>query len=536
MAAPAPPAALYLVCAGLLAGAVAFVPHAGTPVAEDFMAPREMVLHLTAVAAALLCLGRARAARLGTEDLLCAAFAVLGLVSYRAVATNPWLGARAFGLTSSGIALFWCARSLARDGWGAALTGTAAAAAVLLAATALIEAYGGLSLSLPGRGPGGVLGHRNSAAHLLVLALPLLALHAAGARRRGTLLLVCAGVAMCAAVIVLSRSRGAWLASAAVGAVATADLLARRGGRTVLFAPRTRALALAVAVGVVAAVVLPNRLGWRAGSPEAETLRHLADYASGSGHGRVVQYARTLGMVRDHPLLGVGPGNWTIEYPRYAAPADPSYRPRELVPTTRLPSGDWMGLAAERGLPALLLLALAGAAIALRAARALRRGGDDPALRVRALATLCVLAALAVLGTFDPVLLQPLHAFFACVALAALAPFGRAWRVVALRPAPRRALAFAFVLVSMPPLVVSARQLRSTTLLARAGPSALPTAVRASPGDYRLQALMAGHWVAAHRCDRAGPHIRAARALFPAAPAPRAMAAECARETPVAVR
>lgn len=537
-----PPPALYVVCAGLLACAAAFVPHAGPPVAEDFMAPRELVLHAAALAAALLCLARARSVRIGAEDLFLAGFALLGLISYRGVAANHWLGARAFGLTASGVALFWCARSLARGGWGPMLTRTAAAGAVLLAATALLEAYGGLALSLPGRAPGGVLGHRNSAAHLLVIALPLLALHAAGARRRRALLPLCAGLAMAAAVVVLSHSRGAWLASAAVGTFATALLLAHPAGRAALFAPRSRAVGLALAAGVLAAVVLPNRLGWRSGAPEVETLRRLADYSSGSGHGRVVQYGRTLEMVRDHPLLGVGPGNWTIEYPRYAAPRDPSYRPAELVPTTRLPSGDWMGLAAERGLPALLLLALAGAALAARSARTLRLPddgdgeGDDANERARARATLCVLVAVAVLGTFDPILLQPLHAFFVCVVLGALAPAGRAWRSVTLRAAPRRILACAFVLVSLAPLVVSARQLRSTMLLAREGPAALPRAVRASPGDYRLQAMMAGHWVAAHRCDRALGHIRAARALFPAAPAPRAMAAECARQAPVAER
>jgi O-antigen ligase len=536
-AAAAAPPALYLLCAALLACAAAFVPTLGVPVAEDFMAPRELLLQGAAIGVALLCLARARAARLTAEDLCLAGFALLGLVSYRVVGTNAWLGGRAFGITWSGVAVFWCARALAREGWGDALLRTAAAAAAFLALTALVEAYGGVRLSLPGRAPGGVLGHRNSAAHLLVLALPLLALLALEARRRATLSLACAAAAMAACVIVLSRSRGAWIAAAALGALALALPLTRPGGRAAFFAPRVKALAAALALGVAAAILLPNLLGWRSDAPEAETLRHLTDYSSGSGHGRVVQYGRTLRMIADHPLLGVGPGNWSIEYPRYAAPADPSFRPGDLVPTTRLPSGDWLGLAAERGIPALLLLLLAGGAIARRSARRWRADADadaDPGERRRALVILCVLAGLLVLGTFDPVLLQPLHAFFLCGVVGALAPPGRPWRTLALGPGARRTLAFAFVLVAIAPLVVSVRQLRSTTLLARTGPSALPRALRASPGDYRLQALMAVHWVAAHRCDRARPHIRAAHALFPAAPAPRDMEARCAAEPPVA--
>lgn len=529
----------WLLCATLLAGALAFVPHPAAPVAEDFMAPRELVLQLAALAAGVLCLARARTARLAAEDVLLAGFALLALVSYRAVSVNPWLGARAFGITWAGVALFWCARAAAQERWGARLTAAAAAAAVLLAVTVLIEAYGGLSFSLPGRSPGGVLGHRNSAAHLMVLALPLLALHAARARHRVLCVATCAGAGVAAMVVVLSRSRGAWIGAAVIAAVAVACLGAR-GGRWALAAKRVRWFAAALVLGGAAAVVLPNRLAWREGA--AGTLRHLADYGAGSGHGRVVQYGRTLRMIADHPLLGVGPGNWTIAYPAYAAPADPSYQPRDLVPTSRLPSGDWLGLAAERGIPALLLLLAAGATLALRAARTLRRDTDEASGgaadgsngSAEATTLLCVLAAVLVMGVFDPLLQQPLHALFVCIAVGALAPPGRAWWQPRVTSRRRWAVGVAYAIVAVAPLVVSARQLRSTVLLASTGPAALPRAVHASPGDYRLQAMMAGRLVAASRCDRARPHIRAARALFPAAPAPRVMERQCARASHVA--
>lgn len=528
----ATPPAVTVLCAGLVLCTLAFLPHAGLRLPDDYMVPRELVLHASALAAALLCLARAGRVRLGADDLLLAGFGVLGALAY-GTATNPWLATRAIGLTVSGLAVFWCARALAREGWGPVLTRTAALAAAVLAATALLEAYGGVSLSLPNRTPGGVLGHRNSAAHLMVLALPLMVLHAAGARRT---ILALVPVAMAAAVVVLSRSRGAWVAALLLGACALALFLAQRQGRRALATRQAGRVALALAIGVAGAVLLPNRLGWRSGAPEAETLRTLADYSSGTGRGRVIQYMRTLGMIGDHPLLGVGPGNWTIEYPRYAAPRDPSHRPGELVPTARLPQGDWIGLAAERGLPALLLLALAGAVLALRSLRMLRAGsGDEDAgegdgTRGRARAALGVLAALACLGTLDPVLLQPLHAFFVFLVLGALVPPGRERMAIGLRRSvPRRLAMAAVVLLAAGPLIVSARQLRAATVLVRgADPAHMARALHANPGDYRLQALMADHWIRRRRCDLALPHIRAARDLFPTAGAPRAMHAHCA--------
>jgi hypothetical protein len=89
----------------------------------------------------------------------------------------------------------------------------------------------------------------------------------------------------------------------------------------------------------------------------------------------------------------------------------------------------------------------------------------------------------------------------------------------------------AMVVLAAAPLAVSARQLRAASLLAHGGgPARLARALRASPGDYRLHALMAGDHIRRGRCDLAVPHIRAARSLFPTAHAPRAMDAHCARQ------
>jgi len=80
---------------------------------DRFFVPKELVLHVVAVLASLLCLSRARTLRLGRVDQFLAGFLVLGVLS-ALFATNWWLAGRAVALSFSGAACFWCARSVAR--------------------------------------------------------------------------------------------------------------------------------------------------------------------------------------------------------------------------------------------------------------------------------------------------------------------------------------------------------------------------------------------------------------------------------------
>ena len=73
------------------------------------------------------------------------------------------------------------------------------------------------------------------------------------------------------------------------------------------------------------ALILPNRLNWRSDSPYLESLTGVANYKEGSGRGRLIQWNNTLAMAAHHPLLGVGPGNWPVFYPRYMSKDDPSF-------------------------------------------------------------------------------------------------------------------------------------------------------------------------------------------------------------------
>ncbi|HEX2078941.1 MAG TPA: O-antigen ligase family protein [Longimicrobium sp.] len=517
---------------GLLASALAYMP--GELLFADAHAfPAELVMHLFAAGAVVMCLARVRALVVDRTDLFLAAFVALSAASALG-ASSGWFAARALALTVSGAAVFWAARALARDGWGDVLSRFAALAAVAVAATALLEAYGLVGeLSLVNRAPGGTLGNRNQMAHLLVLALPALLLHAGRAPTRPRFAGWMAALAVVAAALALSRTRGAWLGVMAVAVAGTAALLvARRHLRGRWSVDRAGLLALAALLGCGAAVTLPNRLQWASQTPYGDTLRGIVNVEYGSGRGRVIQYANTLRMAGDHPLLGVGPGNWAVAYPRYASPGDPSYEPRSPMPTGRLPQGDWLGIAAERGGPALGFLLLACVAAALAAIRVLRRE-DDPEAVFRGAALLAALAGLAVVGSVDPVLLTPTASFLFFLLAGALLPPAVRSRTVALGPVRRRAALAAAALAGILTVGYGARQAWAGHLYGTGlDLEALARATRVNPGDYRAHMLLAEALVRQRRCDEALPYLRASQALFPTAQAVDSLGARCVAARP----
>jgi hypothetical protein len=280
--------------------------------------------------------------------------------------------------------------------------------------------------------------------------------------------------------------------------------------------------------GLLVALVLPNRLNWRSDSPYLDSLAGVANYKEGSGRGRLIQYGNTLDMALDHPVLGVGPGNWPVHYPKYMSPGDPSFDADDDIPTNPWPSSDWMAMLSERGLPAALLLFAVGGSIALGAwARVRSDRRRMPALGD--LTTVATLIALFVVGAFDAVLLLPAPAFFAWTAVGALATSARPIREVILTPTGRRRLAVAVVLVGGGLLLHSASQIAAMALAGGRSREALELAAKVDPGSYRIHMLLATGWRAEGRCDRAQPHAERARDLFPNHPAPRVVLRACGR-------
>ena len=513
----------------LQAGAVAIV-LAAVPAPlfdlDRYQVPKELVLHVAAFGAGALALRRARRIPVSLADLLLVAFAVISAVS-AALAPNGWLAFRAIGVTLSSLAIFWTAQAVARAGLERPLLITLAGATVLGAVTGLLQAYGiDLPMTAAARAPGGTFGNRNFMAHLTAIGLPALVLIALQARSRAGAALAIACTGLSGAALLLSRSRAAWLA-VAVGLVffVVEGLVVNGLWQDPRLRRRLAGLAVVALAGVALAMSLPNALEWKSQNPYFESLVGVANYREGSGRGRLVQYGNTLRMANEHPVLGVGPGNWPVAYPRYTTPGDPAFDWNDPIPTNPWPSSDWVAHAAERGLPALGVLVLAGLVIAFvgwRRSRQLGRERDGLA----ALTLVATLLVTVVVGAFDAVLLLAAPGFFAWAIMGTLMPPQRA--VVTLSPGTGlRRIAIGALLLTGAAFVMRTTLQTASMVVAGSGGTlrALQWGARLDPGSYRLHYLAAE--AARRRCRVVRVHAERARELFPEHTAPVRLLRRC---------
>lgn len=201
-----------------------------------------------------------------------------------------------------------------------------------------------------------------------ILAVAQLLFHG---RYRGFLI---PSVAVISIALVLSLTRSAWIGMA-LGAVFLAFL---RDKRLLLFVPL---------VVVAVMLVLPRQVERRLGSfltPDT------------SGVDRVYMLEAGIGMVKNHPWLGVGPNMVAEVYPIYV----PRGAPHRDNPHLH---NNLMQIAAERGLPTLAAWMWILAVAFVASARAFRRAVDDPRARALAAGSLGVLLAgvLAGLGEYN---------------------------------------------------------------------------------------------------------------------------------------
>ena len=499
---------------------------------DRFFVPKELGLHAAVFVCVMLSLRGLRAVSLDRVDFLLIAFGALSLAS-ALLAPNHWLSMRSVAVTLSAIGAFWCARSLSAKGLKRPLMAVIVLSTVLGAATSLAQAYGiesdYFTLS---RAPGGTFGNRNFVAHVSVIGVPLLIWYAVTAKRTIAVLLCAGGGAVLAAALVLSRSRAAWLAL-----IVVAVLLAIPVWRAALRVPHADAgkrlifLGTVALVGVVLALVLPNRLNWKSDSPYLDSVRGVVDYNSGSGRGRIIQYRNTLHMVEAHPILGVGPGNWPVYYPQFASHNDPSLSRDDETTANPWPSSDWVALIAERGTIAVVVLLLAFVGIIVNAFRSTRGStannpsARDPFLPIAVTATVLVTGAV---GLFDAVMVLAAPALILWTSLGALGATGRA----RLEWTPSARARRGWVIVVTVSLFLFALRSTGETLAMQAFGSGerisgVKRAALLDPGSYRIQLRLAVLALNTRHCALARPHASRAAGMLPAATAPRSILSRC---------
>ena len=219
--------------------------------------------------------------------------------------------------------------------------------------------------------PSATLGHRNIAAAYAVGTLPYILWKLRDAERRLDCLLWSACAALCVAFLIATRSRGAWLSIGVACAITAALWIKTRGvpgskksrafqkgGGPSPPSPVSRFRILALMGGGVC-VVLFSLVPARIEKNEGEAMWHekasvsqaiLSISARGGDKGRLILWDTTLKMIRNQPMIGVGPGNWRIQYPVHA-----EGRMIDAQVAPHRPHNDLLALWAESGIGALIL-------------------------------------------------------------------------------------------------------------------------------------------------------------------------------------
>jgi O-antigen ligase len=496
---------------------------------DRYFVPKELVLHATAFAIAAALAIRGIRGWGDNADWLLAFFLAWSAVS-AVFAGNQWLAQRALAVSISSAAIFWCARSLSEQGLMRLLLAGAAAAGVAAAITSLLQAYGVESPYFTlARAPGGTLGNRNFVAHLAAIALPSAAWCAVTTRSSAGSIAGYIGTGMLAATLVLSRSRAAWLAVAAYLVIILIPLfVSRKHWGSKVIGSRLGLLLLALALGGLLAVVLPNTLNWKSDSPYLDSARNVVDYSKGSGRGRIAQYRNSLEMVKKDPLLGVGPGNWPVKYVRVAPRNDKSLAESGMT-ANPWPSSDWVAYVSERGLVAALALLGVFASLFFGSLRKWRDLPDGSAVLAK-VALAATIVATMVVSAFDAVLMLPAPAFVTWLAIGAAAGRRTSTRPATIAPRLRKGLIAVVLLLMSVSVARSGAMVMSMAAVGTGGTRAgWIRGALLDPGSYRINQRVAELYANRGQCSRARPFASRARSLFPDAAAPKRVLRRCGR-------
>jgi O-antigen ligase len=250
------------------------------------------------------------------------------------------------------------------------------------------------------------------------------------------------------------------------------------------------------------------------------------DYKKGSGRGRVAQYRNSLQMAVANPVFGVGPGNWPVEYVRFAPSNDRSLADDGMT-ANPWPSSDWVAFVSERGfIPTAALLS----AFVMLFFSALRRWGEleNP----DAVLAQCVLAATIVAtmvaSAFDVVLVLAAPSFLVWSVLGATSGIRRNARELQVSS---RAVGLAAVALLIMTAISTARSVTQAVAMTSVGRGGLTAGwvngAMWDPGSFRINLRVAELYSRRGHCSVARGYARRAVSLFPHAAEARRVARSC---------
>ena len=290
-------------------------------------------------------------------------------------------------------------------------------AGVALALLGVAEYLFGVRWTFRGNAPAATFVNKNVAAHYFLLILPLGAWLYWQSQQRLMHWVYALATAVVVTVILYSKARSVWLALLVTCSIIGGGCLfeMRKSGRPL---PRPgKTLAVMAAVVLVLVAIHFNRKGftWFFSDVAEIGARTVQETRfDGTGIHRINIWANTLAMIADHPVLGVGLGNWMVEYPRYHTRV---LIDREIDYATEHINAhnDYLEIVAELGLIGWGLVLWLAAAIVRNVKGVLAREG----------AGVCVflfsaVAGIAVIAAFSFPVHQPVSVFLAFMYLSLL--------------------------------------------------------------------------------------------------------------------
>ncbi len=186
--------------------------------------------------------------------------------------------------------------------------------------------------------PSSTFGYRNYVATYLIISIPVVLCFAAVERtpHRSALMAISASLMML--LLLYTRTRGAWVGLAAALVPASILVGLRKELRSSILSSKPRFVsALTIVIVLFVAGPVQHRMEQRDNYGFDERKTDLSTTASqvfapAGARGRLIVWRRTLDMIVDHPLSGVGLGGWMFHYPpydrgewitRYSAPQRP---------------------------------------------------------------------------------------------------------------------------------------------------------------------------------------------------------------------
>ena len=251
--------------------------------------------------------------------------------------------------------------------------------------------------NLPGTVPPfGLMANRNlfGSAQTLVLPFAVFVLYKASGIWKYLSMLAIAGITVS---VLVSQTRSAWLASVVVFMILL--LLA------LMFSANKKrwlvnmGIAIAAVVLLVALVLATGKEGGFAGliRERASSLTETSPQASttstiGSAQERLGIWRATSSLIKDHALVGVGPGNWKLEVIRYDT-AGKVWPTGAVLPTR--PHNVYLQVLSETGIPGAILYFGMWTIVVVIAFKVIRKCGDED----KRILTILMLAGLAGFAT-----------------------------------------------------------------------------------------------------------------------------------------